>query len=57
MVRVHHHFHVARLEFLHAAFEHDAAVINEHEIGQDILDLFHLMRRHHDGAAAIEVIV
>src|SRR6266576_3613233 len=53
VVRMHHHFRIARFEFLHAAFEHDATVIDEHEIGQDILDLFHLMRRYYDRASAI----
>ena len=57
MLGMHHHFHIARLEFFHAALEHDAAVVDEHEIGEDVLDLFHLMRRHDDRAAVIEVIV
>src|SRR5438874_4614280 len=33
MVRVHHHFHIARLEFFHAALESDAPAVDEHEIG------------------------
>ena len=53
----HHQFQIARLEIFHAATEHDAAAVDEHEIGQDVLDLFHLMGGHHDGAAAIEVVV
>src|SRR5438105_905629 len=57
MVRVHHHFEIARFEFFHAAFEHDATSVDEHEIGQDVLNLFHLMRRHDDGTGAVEVIV
>ena len=57
LLGIHHHFQIARLEFFHAAFEHDAAAVDEHEVGEDVLDLFHLMRRHHDGAAAIEVVV
>src|SRR6266704_4997777 len=52
-----HHFQIARLEFFHAAIEHDAAAVNEHDIGQDVLNLFHLMGGHHDGAASIEVVI
>ena len=57
LLGIHHHFQIARLEFLHAAIEHDAAAVDEHDIGEDVLDLFDLMGRHHDGAAAIEVVV
>src|SRR5439155_22122371 len=55
MLGIHHRFQIARLEVLHAALENDATAVDEHEIGEDVLDLFHLMCRHHDGAAAIEV--
>src|ERR1700681_3567166 len=54
---IHHHFQIARLEFFHAAIEYDAAAVNEHDIGQDVLNLFHLMGGHHDGAASIEVVI
>src|ERR1017187_7936776 len=54
---MHHHFQIARFEFFHAATENDATPVDEHQIGEDVLDLFHSMRRHHDGAAAIEVVV
>ena len=37
--------------------EYDAAAVDEHEIGEDVLDLFDLMCGHDDGAAAIEVVV
>src|SRR4030095_6640450 len=57
MIRMDHHFNVARFEFFHRALENDPAAIDEDEIGQDILDFLHLMRRHHDGAIVIEVIV
>src|SRR5438270_87178 len=57
MLRIHHYFEIARIEFFHAAFEHDASAIDEHEIGQHVLDLFHLVCCHHDGAVAIEVVV
>ncbi len=57
LLGIHHHFQIARLEFFHAAIEDDAAAVDEHEIGEDVLDLFHLMGRHDDGAAAIEVVV
>src|SRR5438045_1597940 len=42
---IHHHFEIPRIEFFHAAFEHEATPVDKHEIGQDILDLFHLMGR------------
>src|SRR3979490_73874 len=57
LLGVYHHFQIARLEFFHAAIEYDAAAVNEHDIGQDILNLFHLMGGHHDGAASIEVVI
>ena len=57
MLGIHHHLEIARIEFFHAAFEHDPTAVDEHEVGEHVLDLFHLMRRHNDGAAAIEVIV
>src|SRR5437879_10382847 len=52
---MHHQFRIAQFEFFHAAIEYDAAAVNEHDIGQDVLNLFHLMGGHHDGAASIEV--
>src|SRR6266536_6035318 len=57
MLGIHHHFQIARLEFFHAAIEHDAAAVDEHQIGEDVLDVFNLMCRNYDGAAAIEVAV
>ena len=54
---MHRHFHVARLDLFHAAIEHDPTAVDEHEIGEDVLDLFHLVGGHDDGAAAIEVVV
>src|SRR5260221_12903834 len=57
LLGIHQHCQIARLEFLHAAIEYDAAAVNEHDIGQDVLNLFHLMGGHHDGAASIEVVI
>src|SRR5713226_7723885 len=57
LLGVHHHFHIARLHFFHAAVEYDTAAVDEHDIGEDVLDLFHLVCRYHDGAVAIEVVV
>ena len=57
MLGIHHQFRIPRLEFFHAAIEHDAAVVDEHHIGEDVLDLFDLMGRHDDGAGAIVVVV
>src|SRR5271157_884071 len=57
LLGMHHHFQIARLEFFHAASEYDATAMDKHQIGEDILDLFDLMGRHHDSAAAIEVVV
>src|SRR5207248_3212142 len=48
---------IPQLEFLHAAAQHDAAAIYEHQIREYVLQLFHLMRGHHNGAIAIEVVV
>src|SRR5438034_6289556 len=56
MLWIHHHFEVTRVEFFHAALEHDPATVDEHEVRQNVLDLFHLMCRHDNCAAAIEVI-
>src|SRR5215471_15200358 len=56
LVRIHHHLQIARLHFFHAAMEHDAAAVDEHEISEDVLDLLHLMCGHNDGTAAVEVI-
>src|SRR5882757_588510 len=53
----HHQFHIAGLEIFHAAVEDDATAIDEHDVGEDVLNLFHLMSGYEDGAAAIEVIV
>src|SRR3977135_3326147 len=57
MLRIHHHVDITRVEFFHAALEHDLTAVDEHEIGKDILDLFHLVRCYHDSTAVIEVIV
>src|SRR6185312_3346979 len=54
---VHRHLRIPRLEVLHAAGEHDPPAVDEHEIGEHVLDLLDLMRRHHDRPAAIEIIV
>ena len=54
---MHQHLEITLLQFLHAAAEHDAAAIDEHKIGEHMLDLFHFVRRHYDGAAAVEVII
>src|SRR5271163_1510615 len=57
LLGTHHQFHVARLEFFHAAIENDATAVDEHEIGEHVLDLFYLMGGHDNGAAAVEVVV
>src|SRR5882672_709304 len=57
LLGTHHDLDVARLDFFHAAIEYDPAAVDEHEIGEHVLDLFHLVRRHYDGAVAIEVVV
>ena len=57
MLRIHHHFQIARVEFFHTALEHETTAVDEHEIGDDVLDLFNLMCCHHDRAAAIKVVV
>src|SRR5262249_23926263 len=47
---IHHHFEVTRVEFFHAALEHDPAAVDEHQVGQNVLDLFDLMHCHDDCA-------
>ncbi len=32
-------------------------MIDEHHVGQDVLDLLHLVGGHHDGAAMVEIVV
>ncbi len=54
---MHQHLQIARLDFLHGAVEHDPTAVDEHDIGEDVLDLFDLMSRHDDGAVAVEVVV
>src|SRR5260370_30137742 len=50
------HFQISGLEVFHAATEYDLTAVDKHEIGKDILDVFHLVSGHHDGATAIEVV-
>src|ERR1700751_4740494 len=57
LVGMNHHFRVARLEFFHAAIQYDAAPIDEHDVGEDVLHFFDLMRGYDDGTFAIEVVV
>src|SRR5438445_5199278 len=54
---IHGYFRIPRLEFFHAAVEHDPATVDEHHIGEDVLYFFHLMCGHHDRSSAIEVVV
>ncbi len=57
LVGIHRDFEKARLEFFHAAIEYDAAAVDEHDIGEDVLQLFDLVRGNDDGAFPIEVVV
>src|SRR5258706_9142814 len=57
LIGIHRHFQKARLEFFHAAIKYDAAAIDEHDVGEDVLHLFDLMRGYDDGALAVEIIV
>src|ERR1043166_136502 len=57
MLGIHHDLNVPRVEFFHAALEHDPATVDEHEVRQNVLNLLHLMCCHDDRAAAIEIIV
>src|SRR6202171_6125255 len=38
LLGIHHHFQIARLEFLHAAIEYDSAGVDGPHIGQYVLD-------------------
>src|SRR5688572_31100890 len=44
VVGMDHDFEITRRHFLHAALEHDAPAVDEHDVGQHVLDLFDLMR-------------
>ena len=57
LLGTHGDFQIARLHFFYAAIEYNAAAMDEHDIGQHMLDLFHLMGGQEDGAGAIEVVV
>src|SRR5262249_17161665 len=57
LLRLHHHFQIPRLHLFHTAVEDDAAAIDEHDVGKNMLDLVHMMRCHYDGAIAVEIIV
>src|SRR6266851_9144135 len=57
LFRMHRDFQKARLEFFHAAIEYDAAAIDEHDVGEEVLHFFYLVRGYDDGAFAIEVVV
>jgi hypothetical protein len=54
---MHRHLPKLRLDLLYAPAEHDPAAVDEHEVGEDVLDFLHLVRRHDDGAAALEIVV
>ena len=47
LLRMHHHFQIARLQLFHAAIEYDPPAIDEHDLGEHVLDLVHLVCRHH----------
>src|SRR6516225_5720461 len=57
LLRLYLHLRITRLDFFHAAVENDAPVVDKHEVREHVLNLLHLVRRHHNGAAAIEVVV
>ena len=44
------------LQFFHAATENNAPAVNEDDIGQNLLDLVHLVCGHDNRATAIEVV-
>src|SRR5580704_141396 len=54
---MHDQLHIARLKIVHAALEYDVPAIHKYQVGEDMLDVFHLMRGHDDGSAAVEVVV
>src|SRR5207248_833341 len=57
LLGTHRHFQITRLQLFHAAIQYDPSAVDEHDIREHVLDLFHLMCRYHDGAVAIEVVV
>src|SRR5439155_193766 len=40
LLGIHHHLQIARLHLFHAAIEDDAATVDEHDVGEHVLDLF-----------------
>src|SRR5262249_22138800 len=48
---------VPRFQFVHAAPEHNSSPIEEQHIGQDVLNFIHLVGRHKNGPATVEIIV
>ena len=50
-------FGEARFDLLHGGDEHDAAAIDEDDVGEDVLNFFDLVRGDDNRAVAIEVVV
>src|SRR5258707_2861361 len=57
LLGMHRGFQKARFEFFHTAIKYNAAAIDEHDVGENVLHLFDLVRSYDDGAFAIEVVV
>jgi hypothetical protein len=39
------------------SLEHDASLVDEDHVGEQVLDLLHLVRRDHDRAFLVEVVI
>ncbi len=52
-----HHFCITFADFIHACIENQFAVLDEDQVGEDMLDFLDLMRGHEDGLLFVEIVV
>src|SRR5882672_2713309 len=57
LLRPHQHFRIPCCKLVHTAAQNNFSRANEHQVRQHVLNLFHLMRRHHNRPAPVEIIV
>ena len=57
LVRPRDQLQIANLQLFHADVEHDAALVQEDHVGEDVLDLLDLMGRDQDRAVPVEIVV
>ena len=57
LVFVNHHFDVLLLDFIHRGIQYHFAIIDENQMGQQILNLIDLVSRDDDRLVFVEVII